>query len=559
MPKINNYQLGSVGLSLAFFGVLFSITLSAGVVLANSGVRADGGSASSSVTVRVSSACTMSGEDNTYSTALLPGQETADDAMGPSNIKTICNDGDGYSVYAVGYSNDSYTDNNTKMIGTYANIDTGTASSAGANSYWAMKVDAVTGTYEPEIMNDFDSYHEVPADFAQVARLTSATDGGEEAVGSNIQAYYKVKAAASQVAGSYTGKVKYVLVHPNTVTTGNYTIAFNANGGTGTMESQTGLANYEEQTLAAFSTGEIVAPTGYRFAGWCSAQDSGASASNPQTTCMGEFYTDEGTIPVGIVSANQTLNLYAVWELPPKMYMQDLALSECQTQAIDAPLTVYDRRDESDYTVRYINGACWMTQNLRITGNISADDSNFTGSDFNVSAYDLKTDGGDKCNTTNGYRNVCSHVPDSADITAVGGGLTTEQIGVWYNYAAASAGTIATDSNASPATSDICPSGWHLPSGPNTTVNTDINILIGNTTSSWQSATTGLAAFNAVSGGSFGGGTLQYIGYGTWWSATPSGGGLRYSLYYNSKNNQFLGAGTLSRFFGLSIRCLRTS
>ena len=161
MPKINNYQLGSVGLSLAFFGVLFSITLSAGVVLANSGVRADGGSASSSVTVRVSSACTMSGEDNTYSTALLPGQETADDAMGPSNIKTICNDGDGYSVYAVGYSNDSYTDNNTKMIGTYANIDTGTASSAGANSYWAMKVDAVTGTYEPEIMNDFDSYHEV--------------------------------------------------------------------------------------------------------------------------------------------------------------------------------------------------------------------------------------------------------------------------------------------------------------------------------------------------------------------------------------------------------------
>ncbi|MCR5700056.1 MAG: InlB B-repeat-containing protein [Candidatus Saccharibacteria bacterium] len=552
MPKINNYQLGSVGLSLAFFGVLFSVTLSAGVVLANSGVRADGGSASSSVTVRVSSACTMSGEDNTYSTALLPGQETADDAMGPSNIKTICNDGDGYSVYAVGYSNDSYTDNNTKMIGTYANIDTGTASSAGANSYWAMKVDAVTGTYEPEIMNDFDSYHEVPADFAQVARLTSATDGGEEAVGSNIQAYYKVKAAASQVAGSYTGKVKYVLVHPNTVVAGNYTIAFNANGGTGTMESQTGLANYEEQTLAAFATGEIVAPTGYRFAGWCSAQDSGASASNPQTTCMGEFYTDEGTIPVGIVSANQTLTLYAVWEVIPKIYMQDLTLSECQAQATDAPLTVYDRRDESDYTVRYISGACWMTQNLRIVGEISATDSNFSSAEsFDTMAGGDIKDGG-------GYRPKVpiSHLADDDDIaasaSAEGAPYTAEQLGAWYNLCAASAGQVCLDNSVQPipsATQDICPANWHLPIQDASKPAGSINSLAEKVSNK--------DLFSPIYGGVYNSKNelSAPTSNGQWWSSSAASGASYYTIRYHDDDQFGYAYGGRLSFY---IRCTLT-
>ena len=47
-------------------------------------------------------------------------------------------------------------------------------------------------------------------------------------------------------------------------------------------------------------------------------------------------------------------------------YIQDLTLSECQSQASDADLTVKDKRDNNEYTVRYINGACWMTQNLRL-------------------------------------------------------------------------------------------------------------------------------------------------------------------------------------------------
>ncbi len=37
-----------------------------------------------------------------------------------------------------------------------------------------------------------------------------------------------------------------------------------------------------------------------------------------------------------------------------------------------------DVRDNSTYTVAKLQGACWMTQNLRITGTVNAQYSNFS-------------------------------------------------------------------------------------------------------------------------------------------------------------------------------------
>ena len=82
-----------------------------------------------SVTVKINVTCTMSGFDNTYNVSVNPGQTTSD--IGPTNIKTVCNDGNGYALYAIGFSGDSYYGNNTKLIGTNNNIDTGTSSTAG--------------------------------------------------------------------------------------------------------------------------------------------------------------------------------------------------------------------------------------------------------------------------------------------------------------------------------------------------------------------------------------------------------------------------------------------
>lgn len=116
----------------------------------------------------------------------------------------------------------------------------------------------------------------------------------------------------------------------------------------------------------------------------------------------------------------------------PPVYMQNATLADCGK-------TMIDKRDGSRYTTGLINNQCYMTRNLRIIGEVSASLSNFSHS----SSF-----------TTNYWDGVGCE-PQSVI------GQTIED-GAYYNYCAASAGTvdpwIADD-----ASEDICPSGWRLP------------------------------------------------------------------------------------------------
>ena len=434
IPDLLNSETTPVGVSLGVFGVLLGVTVMAGIALTNLKVSAADSSTSDSVTIQVKSSCTMSGGDSTYNANVNPGQETSD--LGPSNIQVVCNDAGGFAIYAIGFSGDKYTgENHTKLIGTTSTIPTGTS---GDNSWWAFKVNPVTGTYQPSIAGSYSSYSVVPDTFAKVAYREASTDAGAGATGSGLQAYYKVKASLSQTPEDYTGRVKYTLVHPNS------------------------------------------APA------------------------------------------------------PSLAYMQDLTLAQCQAQATDAPLTVYDRRDGSDYTVRYINGNCWMTQNLRITGIISATDSNFSGADFNTAA------GGDSRGGSMTYTAAQSHRADSTDATASSSlGYTIDQLGAWYNYCAASAGQVCSQTKMD-ATQDICPANWNLP-----------------TYSQENDIKSYASLFLPIYGGQYANGILGNVTmFGFWWASTASDTEMQYTLGYNS--------GNLSVYYGNKragnyIRCVRST
>ena len=208
----------------------------------------------------------------------------------------------------------------------------------------------------------------------------------------------------------------------------------------------------------------------------------------------------------------------------PKLYMQDATLADCGK-------TMYDERDNSDYTTALINEQCWMTQNLRITGTISADLSNFSGNDFNVSQYSLASSDSSysgHCDSTNGYNYACAKDSGRTDY------------GVWYNYVAASAGTITTDNNSTNATSDICPSGWRLP-----------------TNSEFSGITSSSSAFSPVYGGYYDSGTLSLASdEGDWWSSTAADATRRYVLYYYDGG---LDTGINGRYYGVYVRCVRSS
>ena len=563
-------------LALASFGVLFSITLLSGAILVNTRVNADDTTQSDNVTVTVSSACTLSRSagSGTYSATLNPGQETGD--ISGSTIKAICNDGNGYSLYAIGYSGDSYTGNNTKMIGTYGNIDTGTS---GDNSWWAMKLAPVAGTFAPTIENGFNNYHVVPATFTQVAKLTSATDAGESANGSSVDAFYKVKASTSQVAGTYTGKVKYVLVHPNSNVAGTYTIAFNANGGSGTMASQTAY-NFDEVTLNTMSG--ITAPSGYKFAGWCDIQDPNATSTNPQTTCAGTSYADEGTVPPNVANANSTYNLYAVWKEVP--YMQDLTSSSIAALLpnVGDTATALDKRDGQEYTIaKLADDKYWMTENLNLAGGtaLSADDTNVTSAYINsfTTSNNLTKTGNTivlPASSTSGFNtNNYSYVYNSGNKTNCGALNQNTPCYSYYSWDAATLGSgrsISTDNT--DAQQSICPKNWRLPtsrttSATNWQTTSDFYAMahqygLDSTTSTSESdadfydnAGPGTTpnfllagrydVFSFFSGGS----------YGFYWSST-SYSTTDLARHLNFSSSSVNSASVMNRYVGYSIRCL---
>ncbi|MBR0467895.1 hypothetical protein IJJ53_03265 [Candidatus Saccharibacteria bacterium] len=172
-------------------------------------------SGSDTLTLTLSSSCTMSSTvDIEHNGSLTSG--TYIQNIGQTTIKTLCNDGNGYAVYANGYSNNE--EGNNKLINTeypQYSIDTGLAMS-GLTSTWAMKLNNIENDPSPTpptIESDYNNtYGLVPSYWTKVASRQSGTT--DMAQGSSFTTTYAVYASSSQYAGTYQGQVKYLLTHP---------------------------------------------------------------------------------------------------------------------------------------------------------------------------------------------------------------------------------------------------------------------------------------------------------------------------------------------------------
>ena len=200
-----------------FLGWLVSATLLSGLILSSTSVLAEE-SHIDNVSLAVPIACTMTGTGMNSHTATIPNG-TVNSSIGETTIKAYCNDADGFAIYAIGYTDNTDGKNvlASSTMGSANDIATGTATS-GNNSNWAMKLSTVTSpspTYPVTIENSFGSFHSVPNDYIRVAKRTSATDTGENAEGSTLKTTYQAFISSTQLADTYIGKVKYVMVHPN--------------------------------------------------------------------------------------------------------------------------------------------------------------------------------------------------------------------------------------------------------------------------------------------------------------------------------------------------------
>ena len=286
----------------------------------------------------------------------------------------------------------------------------------------------------------------------------------------------------------------------------------------GTDGDLVGIVSTSGDSISGLSYGATyyLYPTfsdGSEFYSWKNAGSYGTlssgTVSNPSFTMGG------GDGAVLITGVNDSLSS-----------MQDYTDEACKNEASTHDVYLRDRRDGKVYSVRYINGNCWMTSNLRFTDtNLDSETSNVT-SNKTLTYYDLETDGvsgsSEKCYSSEGYNNAC--IKDSGDITT----------GVWYNHPAASAMTI-TGSDRKYATEDICPKNWRLP-----------------LTSEQRTVVDYKDAFNPGTEGIYNNGSNPSSGVGAvWWSNSND----YYLYYYNGNLDVDDGSGR----YGYFVRCIQSS
>ena len=409
-------RFGLSGMLTGVTMVLVGITVLSGAVLASVPVSADDDASVDDVSIVVPTACTLSGTGTgTHTATINPGQYVAD--IGTTTLKALCNDANGFAIYATGYTGNTIGETNSnKLVGqnTAETIVTGLATS-GDTSNWAMKLATdPNATYPVTIESapntsggspaSFASYHVVPNEYTKVATRLQSTDVGTNATGSTLTSTYATYVSAGQVGDTYNGKVIYTLVHPNDHATpvapllatdcpaNNICYAPNANDIDGSMESISSTKITKSptagvQNVASNWTYALIAPNysrdGYGFAGW-----STDYSATPTSIIYGPNETIT-TSTSGTGDADVSTNgliLYPVW-IASAGSIQGWNGCNSLTQA-PAPSTgnratlasmtaLTDQRDGNTYTVaKLADGNCWMTENLRLNAEDTLGDAN---------------------------------------------------------------------------------------------------------------------------------------------------------------------------------------
>lgn len=442
------------------------------------------------------------------------------DEIGDTEINAFCNDKDGFSIYAVGYSADEY--GNTYLLDSASrtdyNIPTGTASS-GQISNWAMKITLNdTNKTEGSIENGFESYSNIPSSYTQVAKRQNATGTESTLNGVKFNTSYATYISSTQIAGSYQGKVKYTLVHPhNEIPAQSHDteaghIAYYPN--TNIYEGSMGQQEISDTDTAATLLASNFKRDGYGFAGWNTAYDY-----------SGDYYGPNETInftPGQYSGANKGLSLYAVW-IKTSGPIQDWAgcdsliatsydagTGELSTSPASI-IALTDLRDSQTYAVaRLANGSCWMIENLRLDaestrkkeapslsqgfsqsvqygdfiGLADAENTNFSDSTQRNSIYGIGSESTIDIGSSNypGFRIPRYNDSNTSHATTNpnNGDSSIYNYGNYYTWAASLANTKYYQSgyipgsqeehNSNTANTSICPSGWRLPYGSDNVV-----------------------------------------------------------------------------------------
>ena len=554
----------------------------------------------SNVSVTVTTSCTFQGIVNEAHTANLENGVVRGN-IGSTTLKAFCNDNGGFSIHAIGYTDEEYgkTVLSSQAVGDSVDIATGIDTS-GASS-WAMKLDNTQSeAYPIALDNGFGDYSAIPTTFTKVAHRDSGTDLGTEATGAILTTTYQVYVSSEQPADNYVGKVKYTMVHPSDYVpntpeeaeAGKISYFPNGNGKVvDTMGDQTPTSSELTNGITLWAS-NFQRP-GYGFAGW-----------NTEYDMSGTNYGPNETITAPSDFATTGLSLYANW-IKSAGTMQNW--NGCNSLASGAVTALTDNRDGNTYAVaKLADGKCWMIENLRLdnTPELTATNTNNPSLPLTNSWYYKNQQG---TLTTSNHLSASSDPtstnPDTAwcstnsadcdNQSMLYTGNTTDTVaemtttnaniysyGNYYNWYSATTGrgTYDLSTDNSNTIGDLCPSGWHLPVGGSSVnaANSDfwqlgLNIMgvaPSNNTSYRKSEVNsdGMTAIDAIRSypNNFiysGIADRELIIRGTWgryWSSTPNSSDKAYLLDFVSTVVS-PGSSTNYKYGGWAVRCITSA
>lgn len=345
-----------------------------------------------------------------------------------------------------------------------------------------------------------------------------------------------------------------------------YTLNYDANNGTGAPSPDTGSSATGSYTFTVSNT----EPTrdSYTFLGWATS----SSATEAEYEGGDSFTTT--TTP---------RTLYAVWQ----QSATSMIGFDCSTlTSVGATATVYDPRDNSTYTVtKLADNKCWMTSNLRLSfANLQQDitlyNTNNPTSAFITAANAKPASNAASEFSSSNYDVLKYNTANFGVTTTDSDGHTYDEYGAYYNWHTATAGNgMQATPTGTNITGDICPRGWHLPTGHLTSgsVNGEFGILSNalggykngsNIAQNMTSSTTPKGAdMSAIlrnstnnfmySGYVYSGSIYSRGSYGYYWSSTShtSYASSAFILRFGS-SSVYPGTGYSSKYYGYAVRCV---
>ncbi len=519
-------------------------------------------SSTDDITLTLDVACTVSSVVTSPHSALdmHVGQHKV--GIGNTDISVLCNDNNGYSVYAIGNSNN--IDGNTDLVSNIDdnyNIHTGT--NITGNSAWAMKLTAGTGsasdTTPPTIVNGYDNYSAIPNVYTQVAKRTSgtSTETDTSISGSYFSTTYSIYAASTQPAGTYAGKVKYVMIHPNSNhnTIPDLDTAFAAAGKMKVYE-EGGNSYYAMQDMDS-QICNLVGGTGASTATQLvDTRDNNlywvAKLEDGKCWMTSNLDLDIGGLNTAPLNSNNT-----DISTNPNVYASSGIYSDYNVSDGVYTWNPVSTAITSNYYIdnTSVKPSAWPTNNYTTPYSAEGRDIYFYTSN--------STSNDTKYNSLQACKNA-SHTEDECKRYFAGN---------YYNWTAAIASNNSTNTGSTAgdiAANSICPKGWRLPNASQTSneynefgimlykAGITSNLSAGNESVGY--ATNGFNKLRSnpyyfVRSGSIDGGTLYNPGVnGSCWSSTVSSSTSAYLLGFNGTD--IYPGRNYGRYVGRSVRCV---